>query len=68
MVVFLYHGEGRFLQSLVLSVLNLVLKYEGSQMKIATPLAAAAAISLFKCMPLAQRSDLPLPDFAYVRR
>ena len=44
--------EGRFLESLVLSVLNFVRKYEGSQMKIATPLAAAAAISLFNYMSL----------------
>ena len=59
--------EGRFLESLVLSVLNLVLKYGGSQMKIAAPLAAAAAISLFNCMSLDQPSDLPRPDCVYVR-
>ncbi len=59
--------EGRFPESLVLSVLNLVLKYGGSQVKIATPLAATSAIALFNCTHLDWPSDSPLPDCVYVR-
>ena len=55
------------MESVVSNILNLGLKYGGSQMKIATPLAAAAAISLFDCMSLDSPSDSRLPDCVYVR-
>ena len=61
MVVILYHNytiecEGRFLESLVLSVLSLVLKYGGSQMKNETPLAAARRfLCLTVCLSITVR-------------